>query len=149
MSEESTTPGPVELTRSVYAHLNSRDLDAIVGMMGPASVWDGSQWDLGIHTGPHAIRRFFESWFGGLAEYGVRVREMQDLGNGVVFVVHVAHRAATDGGYLELEAAPVYQWVEGTLARMTLYSGNDEGRAAAEQLARLTPSGTEARRPRP
>jgi hypothetical protein len=135
MSERPTTPAPAELTRSVYAYLNSRDLDAIVSLMGPASVWDASRWDLGIHTGPEAIRRFFEGWYGGLAEYGVRVKEMQDLGNGIVFVVHVAHRAATDRGYLELEAAPVYQWVERTLARMTLYSDHDEARAAAERLA--------------
>jgi hypothetical protein len=137
MPEESTTPDPVELTRSVYAHLNSRDLDAIVGLMGPGSVWDASRWGLGIHAGPEAIRRFLEDWFGGLAEYGVRVDEIQDLGNGVVYVVQMAHRAATERGYLELGALCVYQWVEHThtLARMTLYSDNDEARAAAERLA--------------
>jgi hypothetical protein len=135
--EEPTTPDLVELTRSVYAHLNSRDLDAIVGLMGPTSVWDASRWDLGIHTGPDAIRRFFEDWFGGLAEYGVRIEEIQDLGNGVVYVVQMAHRAATERAYLELGAACVYQWMEHThtLARMTLYSDDDEARAAAQRLA--------------
>jgi hypothetical protein len=67
----------------------------------------------------------------------VRVEEIQDLGNGVVYVVQMAHRAATERAYLELGAACVYQWVEHThtLARMTLYSDNDEARAAAERLA--------------
>src|ERR1700731_4587471 len=130
MSERPTTPAPAELTRGVYADANSRDLDAIVRFMGPASVCDASQWDLGIHTGPEAIRRFLEDWFGGLAEYGVRVKELQDFGNGIVFVVHVAHRAATDRGYLELEAANVYEWVDGRLGQVTLYCDSDEGRAA-------------------
>ena len=135
MTEEPRTLDPVELTRSVYAHLNSRDLDAVVGLMGPDSVWDASEWDLGVHTGAEAIGLFFEGWFGDLAEYGVRVQEIQGLGNGVVYVVHVAHRAATDRGYLELEAAPVYEWADGTLVRMTLYSDVDAARAAAERLA--------------
>ena len=135
MPEESTTPDPVALTHRVYASLNRRDLDAVMGLLGPASVWDASRWELGTHTGPEAIRRFAEDWFGSLDEYGVQVEKIQDLGNGVVHVVQVAHRAATRRGYFELRSAPVFVWVDGMLARVTLYTDIDEGRAAAERLA--------------
>jgi hypothetical protein len=61
--------------------------------------------------------------------------EMEDFGNGVVFVVHKGYRGATDHSYFELEAAPVYQWVKHTLARVTAYTDNEAARAAAERLA--------------
>jgi ketosteroid isomerase-like protein len=135
MPQESTTPDPVALTHRVYASLNSRDLDAIMGLISPACVWDASRWDLGTHTGPHEIRRFAEEWLGGLDEYGVQVEEMRDLGNGVIYVLQLAHRAATAHGYLELRSAPVLIWVDGLLAQATFYSDPDEARAAAERLA--------------
>jgi ketosteroid isomerase-like protein len=135
MPEEAPTPQPVELTHRLYAALNGRDLDAIMGLLTPDSVWDGSRWDLGTHTGPAAIRRFAEDWFESLDEYGVQVEEMQDLGNGVVYVTQLGHRAATARGYLELRSALVFEWVDGMVAQATLYSENDEARAAAERLA--------------
>jgi hypothetical protein len=135
MSQERTSPDPAELTRHVYASLNRRDLGAIMGCIGSDSVLDASQWGLGIHTGPKAIRGFLDGWYGRLAELGVRVVEMQDFSRGVIFVVHKAHRAKAEHASLELEAAPVYQWVEHTLARVTAYTDVDEGRAAAERLA--------------
>jgi hypothetical protein len=135
MSEEAATPDVVELTHHLYACLNSRDLDAIMGLISPACVWDASRWDLGTHAGAQAIRRFAEEWIGGLAEYGVRVEEMQDLGNGVMYVIQLAHRASTVHGFVELRSAPVLVWVDGLLAEATLYSDPDEARGAAERLA--------------
>ena len=135
MCAESTIPDPLELTRQVYTALNRRDLDAIIGFLGSGCVLDASQWGLGTHTGPKAIRELLDDWYGRLAVYGVRVVDIQDFGHGVVFVVHKGYRGATDQSYFELEAAPVYQWIERTLARVTVYTDNDEARAAAERLA--------------
>ena len=135
MSEGSTALSPVELTHRAYADLNTRDLDAITGLLGPDCVCDLSRWDLGVHTGPPAIRRFAADWLGRLYEYGVEVDDVEDLGNGVVYARHVAHRAATSHGYLELPAAAVLVWADGVLTRMTLYSDREEARSAAKQLA--------------
>jgi ketosteroid isomerase-like protein len=135
MSEESTTPDPVELTHRVYASLNRRDFDALMGLFGTDSVLDASRLDLGTHAGPKAIRRYFEDFLGGLYEYGVQVEEMQDLGTGVIYVVQLAHRGAASHAYVELHPALVFVWADGMLARVTLYTDTDEARAAAERLA--------------
>jgi ketosteroid isomerase-like protein len=135
MSEESTTSDPVELTHHMYASLNRRDFDAIMGLFGADSVLDASRWDLGVHAGPKAIRRYFEDFLAGLYEYGVQVEEIQDLGNGVIYVVQLAHRATASHAYVELQSALVFAWADGMLARVTLYTDNDEARAAAQRLA--------------
>jgi len=131
-----TTPDLVELTRQAYVSLNDRDFDAIMRIFGPASVWDVSRWGLGAYAGPEAIRQFLEDWFGSLDEYQVDVQEIHGLGNGVIFavVVQVGRRPGSRGA-LRLRSAPVFEWVEGTVARVTLYPDIAEGRAAAERAA--------------
>jgi ketosteroid isomerase-like protein len=133
--EESTTADALELTHHVYASLNGRDLDAIMSFFAPDSVLDASRWDLGVHAGPKAIHRYLEDSLESLYEYGVQVEEMQDLGNGVIYVVQVAHRAAASHAYVEIQSAPVFVWADGMLERVTLYTDVDEARAAAERLA--------------
>jgi ketosteroid isomerase-like protein len=136
MSEESTTPDPIELTRRAYASLNSRDFDALMDFFGPGSVWDVSRWGLGIHAGPAMIRRFLGDWFETLEEYEVQIEKIVDVGRGVVYaeVLQIA-RPAGSGDPLRLRSAPVWVWARSTVARLTLYVDFDEARAAAEQLA--------------
>lgn len=135
MPEESTTPDPVALTRRFYAALNRRDFEALVSLLGPASVVDASRGDLGTHTGPEAIRRFAEEWLGNLSEYRVKVEEIHDLGNGVVYVLQLGHRAHGPHAYVELRSSPVFVWEEGLVAQIIDYTDIDEARAAAERLA--------------
>jgi ketosteroid isomerase-like protein len=135
MSEESTHD-PVELTRRVYAFLNDRDFDSVVAMFAPASVWDVSDWGLGIHTGLPAIRRFLKNWFGSMDDYEVRVEELHDLGNGVVrAAVEQLARPAGSRSLLRVRSAPVFVWVAGRISQVTLYRDLDRARAAAERLA--------------
>ncbi len=132
MPEEARPPTALELTRQVYGALNARDFDAVMAMFGPASVWDVSRRGLGTHAGLAAIRRFLEDWFGSLESYEVQVREMQHLGGGVVLVdvLQVAHSSGSRG-VLHVRSAPVFIWVEGTIARVTIYPDFEEARAAA------------------
>jgi len=134
MSEEPVGPTMVELTHQAYAALNSRDLDAITRFLEPSSVCDVSCWELGIYTGPEAICRFADEWIGDLYEYGVQVNEMQDLGNGVMFVAQVAHRAHTRHGYVELPSAAVLIWRDGKLRRVSVYPDGEQARAAASRV---------------
>jgi ketosteroid isomerase-like protein len=136
MSQEPSAPDVLELTRRVYSALNARDFDAVTAMFGPTSVWDVSRWGLGAHTGLRAIRQFLRDWFGSLEHYEVHVEQMEDLGNGIVLVVaEQLARQAGQRGALRVRSAPVFIWVEGTLALVTLYPDVEEGRAAAVRAA--------------
>jgi hypothetical protein len=135
MSDKSTTPDPLELTHRTYASLNSRDLDAFVGLLAPSCVFDLSRFDLGTYTGPDAIRRFYEEWIGPLYEFGVVVDDIKSLGNGVIYATQVGHRGHSPNVSLELGGGVVGVWEHGKLVRMTVYPDIDEARAAAEQLA--------------
>jgi ketosteroid isomerase-like protein len=136
MSEESTTPDPVELTRRVYGFLNGGDFDSVVGMFAADSVWDVSNWGLGTHAGLDAIARFLQDWFGSMDEFEVHVEEMHDLGHGVVQVVVVqVARPAGSRKLLQVRSAPVFVWIDGLISQLTLYRDIDEARAAADRLA--------------
>ena len=89
MSEESTTPDLVELTRRGYESFSRRDLDAVMRFWGPDSVWDMSHTGMGAYEGREAIRRFFEDWWGAYDEYAGEAEAILDLGNGVTFAVFI------------------------------------------------------------
>jgi hypothetical protein len=57
------------------------------------------------------------------------------FGLSLFVLVQVAHRTAARRGYVELRSAPVFVWVDGMLAQVTLYTDIDEARAVAERLA--------------
>jgi ketosteroid isomerase-like protein len=135
MAEESTTPDLVELTHRVYGFLNSRDLDAVMGLVSETCVYDLSRWGLGTYTGREAVREFADDWLGTLHDYGVVVSEMEHLGSGVVCVAQVGHRERTPGGFMDLPSSVVALWEDGLLVQVTVYADPDEARAAAERLA--------------
>ena len=136
MPEESTTPDPVELTRTVFEIGNRRDLDALVGFWSPDYVWDLSPMGLGVYVGASAIRGFFEDWQGAYEEFEAEPVEIHDLGNGVVFAV-ISQNARPVGsrGHVQFRYAAVAVWDAGLAVRTTNYSDLDEARAAAERLA--------------
>jgi len=136
MSEESAPAEPVALTRRTYAALNGRDFDTVLGMFDPVAVWDVSRWGLGTHAGLKAIRHFLEDWFGSLERYDVRIEEIHDLGNGVIWLVvlQIAHTAGSRS-LIRARSAPVFVWAECRIKRVTVYPDIDEARAAAEDLA--------------
>jgi hypothetical protein len=136
MSEEATIPDLAELTERVYGFLNARDFDSVVANFGPTSAWDVSRWGLGTHTGLDAIRLFLHDWFGSMDEYEVQIEELHDLGNGVVsgVVLQTGHSPGSHG-LLRVRSAPVFLWVDGRIAQVTLYPDIEQGHAAAEQLA--------------
>jgi ketosteroid isomerase-like protein len=138
MSEESTTPDLVALTRQLYdpANLDRRDFDAMLAFSGPDAVWDMSLWGLGTFEGPGAIRGFFEDWIGAYEEFAIELEEILDLGAGVVFVVLRQNaRPVGSDSHVELRNAAVFVWCEGVILRTTIYPHIDDARAAAERLA--------------
>ena len=135
MTEASTAPGPVELVRRQFEAGNRRDLNAVTSSFAPDAVLDGRA--LGDRfEGRAAIRSFIDDWFGTYDELEFGLEEVRDVGNGVVFAVVVQDgRPAGSAGHVRQRERWVYVWVGGLIARLTTYEV-DEGRAAAERLAK-------------
>jgi len=136
MPEESTPPDLVELVPRQWEAVNRGDLDALMSLCPPDGVYDLSPTGLGVFEGPAAIRGFFEDWWGVFEERRYELEEVRDLCNGVAFaVVRQDARPAGSTGYVRAREAYVYEWVDGLIARVTIYLDVDEGHAAAECLA--------------
>jgi ketosteroid isomerase-like protein len=136
VSEESTTPDLVELTRRGLEAFASGDFDAALNLLAPDGVWDMSPLGMGTFGGHVAIRRLWEDWFGAYEEYESELEACEELGNGVVFaVVRQDARPAGSTGRVQQWPAFVAKWVEGVAVRTTAYYDIDEARAAAERLA--------------
>ena len=137
MSEQSTTPELVELTRRVFDAVNRRDMGAVMSRCAPDCVYDPSPTgQLGVFEGPAAIRGFLEDWWSAFEELRFDFEEVRDLGSGVVFAVVL--QDARPGGstaYVQAREAFVYEWVEERIARVTIYLDIEAARAAAERLA--------------
>ena len=142
MSEESTTPDPVELGDRFLEAANRRDLDAMQRFFASDAVVE-NMGALGTFEGAAAIRGFWQDWFASYEELRVEREEGLDLGNGVVFAV-VNQKAQLVGSSSSSEIrhrnAVVMVWVDGLIERATFYSASssadiDQARAAAERLA--------------
>jgi ketosteroid isomerase-like protein len=136
MSEESTAPDPVELTRQQFEAANRHDMDAVVSRIAPDGVYDTSPDGMGVYVGPAAIRAFLGGWWDAFEELAYELEEVLDLGHGFVFVVVCQKgRPANSTGHLQRREAYVLEWLEDIIRRTTVYTDIDEGRAAAERLA--------------
>jgi ketosteroid isomerase-like protein len=136
MSEESTTPNLAELTSRQLEAANRGDLDAFMSVFAPDAVYDASRDGLGVYEGPLAIRVLIGGWWSAFEDFRLTPEEFRDLGNGVAFAV-LRHdgRPVGSTGQVSTRQAYVFGLVAGLIARMTVYSDIDEGRAAAERLA--------------
>ena len=135
MSEESTTPDLVELSRRLIEAGNRADFDAMLSFFAPDAVWK----TVGFGTtfeGVAAIRGFWQDWFGSYEELSMEQEEVLDLGNGVVFAVVIQKaRLVGSSGEVRLCSGVVGEWVNGLIVGLTLSPDIDEARAAAERLA--------------
>jgi ketosteroid isomerase-like protein len=135
MSEESTTPDLVELTRRFIETGNRRDLDAGMSFFAPESVWESTGMATSFE-GVAAIRGFFEDFTGAYEEYRVEPEEILEVGNGVTFsVIAQQGRPVGSTAHVQMRFAAVTTWVDGLIERSTNYTDIDEARAAAERLA--------------
>jgi uncharacterized protein (TIGR02246 family) len=136
MSEESTTPDVVELTRLAFAAVNRRDIDAVISLFDPDAVLDGRV--AGDHLeGRAAIRSFLEEWFGSFAELRFDVEELAILDDGVVLVVvnQQGRPTGVDGQVHQREGWAICWSADGLLVRLATHTDIAEARAAAERLA--------------
>jgi hypothetical protein len=134
MSEESTTPDLVKLTRrSIDAQEES--IEAAVSFYAHDAVWDAS-WGMGVYEGQEAVRSFFTDWRSAYEEMTRDIEVIRDLGSGITFAVIVqTARVLGSSGSVQLRYASVMEWSGALIVRNTTYRDVDEGRAAAERLA--------------
>jgi ketosteroid isomerase-like protein len=136
MSRQPAPSSALELTRRCYEAGNSGDLDALMLAFGPDSVWDVSPWGLGSHTGGAAIRAFFGDWIGSFDEYQLQLKELVDVGNGIVLAVANQRGVPHGGGApLQIQWPAVFVWSESRIVRVTHYTSIEEARAATERVA--------------
>ena len=134
MSEESTTPDLVELSRRALDATNRRDFDAVASFYAPDAVYRGTE--IGTFEGAGAIRGLLEDFLGSYEEFQAERQEIIDLGNGVTFAVTIFKgRLVGSNGELQLRFPSVTTWTEGLIERQTDYMDIAEARAAAERLA--------------
>jgi ketosteroid isomerase-like protein len=137
VSEEPTTPDLQELTRLEIEAVNRRDFDAMLPYAAPNLVYDTTPSGFGVYEGMAAIREFVEGYWEMFDELSFELEEFVDLGNGVTFAVNHQH-AVPRGSSADVQAreAHVTEWKDGVAVRTTVYIDIDEGRAAAERLAK-------------
>jgi ketosteroid isomerase-like protein len=133
MSEASTTPNLVELTRRQFEFADRADWDAILETYAPDAVWELRQG--ATFEGVDAIRELWVDYFSAYEEFEVETEEI-DFGNGVSLAVN-EQKARLVGGtsHIETREAFVYTWERRVVVRVTMYTDIDKARAAAERLA--------------
>jgi ketosteroid isomerase-like protein len=138
MSQERTSPDLLELTRQLVAAFDSGDVDTIAGLGAQDAVLQ--TMGLGLRFGgTQAIRSFLEDWLGSFADLTFELLELQQLANGVVFVLlHQSGSPAGALGSIGQEEAWVIVWARGQVTRLASYIDIDAARADAERLARDT-----------
>jgi ketosteroid isomerase-like protein len=136
MSEESTTPDLVALTRRTFDAGTRHDMGAALSFYAPDAVMDLSDAALGNYEGVTAIGSFLEDWWGTWGDHSIEVEECVDLGHGVVFArVSEDGRLAGSDGHVQQRRGWVLLWIEDVILQATAYLDLDGARAAAERLA--------------
>jgi hypothetical protein len=136
MSEESTTPDLVELTRQSIEAANRRDFDASSTRFAAESVFDVSSVGLGRFEGAEAIHGYLADWTRAYEKQELQRWEGRDLGGGVVFVVTVFEAQPRGSkGTVREEWAFTVTWANSMIRRVAASRDIDEARAAAERLA--------------
>jgi ketosteroid isomerase-like protein len=134
VSQESTTPDPVELLRRLREAINRRDFDAVEGFYALDAVYRGTE--IGMFEGAAAIRGLIEDFLSSYQEFHAEAEEISDIGNGIVFGVTIFRGRLLGGsGQLQLRFPSVTVWTHGLIERQMDYMDIDEARAAAERLA--------------
>jgi hypothetical protein len=135
MSEKSTAPDLVDLTREV---IEAQGIDRTMRFYAPDSVYDLSDVGLGVFEGYSAIRAFLNDWLSSYDEAEDEAEELVELSNGVVFAVVREYGHPSDSArHVQIHGrhAAVVVWADSLIVRVNIYRDVDDARAAAECLA--------------
>jgi hypothetical protein len=144
ISEESTTPDRVELTRRMFAPpagiawSQEALVDTFTAFFAPDVVWESV--GLGtVFNGLQACREFVADWVARFEDYEADVEEILDLGAGVVFVK--TGQAGRPIGSPETTRVPrealvhVLVWEQGAITHVVSSGDTTAARSLGERLA--------------
>ena len=87
MSEESTTPDLVAMTRVFFETMDRDcDFDSLAGFFASDAVWDLSDSHLGIYEGVAAIGDFLVGYWATWEDHHHEIEAIHDFGHGVLSV---------------------------------------------------------------
>jgi len=138
MSQESTTPDPVEITRQGWEAASRGEFGSFGDHLATHAVVDTAGYGMGTFEGREPALGFMTDWIGSFDDLTMEAEEIVDLGNGVVLTVyHQNGRPLGGTNYVRVRSAMVAVWVDGMIVRNTIYTEAeiDEARAAAKCLA--------------
>jgi ketosteroid isomerase-like protein len=135
MTEESTTPDLLSLTRQAIDAANRRDIDAMMGLFAPDVLWESLD-GIGVFKGATAVRGFLTDWLSSYEVFDTHAEEVADLGDGITLVV------VRQSGRLLGASSPIEQrfawgivWESALAVHGVAGMDIDKVRAAAERLA--------------
>lgn len=138
MSEQFTTPDPIELMHLGFQAVSAGNLDEALRLFTEDVVVDMTRTVGIVVHGRDAFRAFQEDWLAGYDEVAYATEEIVDAGNGVTFVrvLQTARPKGTAGRVTQRESN-VFISDEGRVVRITLYPESElgEARADAKRLA--------------
>jgi ketosteroid isomerase-like protein len=136
MTEEPTTPDLEELLGRFVGAVNRRDVDAAMNFFAPDAVWEALGAGDERLRGLTPIRGMLEDWLRPYDNYEIDVKELVDLGTGVVFSVAVNKgRPINSSAFVQWRQGFVLLMDGELIERVISYSDVHEARAAAERLA--------------
>ena len=80
----------LEVVRQAIDAYNRRDFEAGMAFYSADYVFDATHRGFGVFEGRALARRVAEAWVRAFDEFEIDLREVSDLGNGVIFTVHEA-----------------------------------------------------------
>ena len=136
MAGKRDTSSNAPITRRAFEHVKRRDWDSVLSLAASDAVWDMTPVGLGTFQGHQQVRQMWEEWSGAYEEWDINVDLVDDLGNGVVLVVnHQQGRLVGSSGHVHARGAFLFRWIDGRIARVTIFPDADEGHKAAQRVA--------------
>jgi hypothetical protein len=121
--------------RQVLQALSSSDFDALMSFCAPDIVHESVAMGATFER-VGELRDYLEDLVGAHDGFEAWPEKNLDLGNGIgLAVISQKGRPAGSSFEVRMQYAAVSVWVEDLVARITMYTDIDEGRAAADRLA--------------
>jgi ketosteroid isomerase-like protein len=139
-ADEPVTLDPVEQTRQRWEATSRGEFDpqGLADDYASDAVLDTAGYGMGTFEGRDAICRFLAEWAGSFDALTAEAEEIVGFGNAVVLSVYRQKgRALGANDYVRVRSAMVGEFVDGKIARNTIYTEAeiDQARADAERLA--------------
>ena len=134
MSEESTTPDLVELTRQAYEAYNGKGITGILGYLDPEVEWrnPAESPNAGVFIGHEGVVEWQSMVDAAFKEMHFEPEWIDQLPQGQVLAsVRFRFRAPTSDVPVEVPFAHLATWRDGKITKFSMYTSKAEALAVA------------------